>query len=87
MDRDTDLIGRRRTYIQHAEAGEDSYLACRGRWGHIQQAKIDGDMCPTGKHRTGHEPNRQRQMGTQQAEADGDLYPTGGDRWGHVLNR
>lgn len=82
------------TCTQQAEAGRDSYLI--GRSGqrlipntqrqmgtHIQQAKIDGDMYPTGRDRWG--SNRQRQMGacTQQVETDGDMYLTGRDRRGH----
>lgn len=87
------------TCTQQAEAGGDSYLIGRGgqklipdrqrQMGrHIQQAKIDGDMYPTGRDRRGHEPNTKgRQMGSKQAEAGGGLHPTGGDRWGHILNR
>lgn len=61
----------------------DSHLTCGGRWGPIQEAKIDGDMNPTGRDRRG--PNRQRQMGTysQQVETDGDTYSTGRNRRGH----
>lgn len=61
----------------------DSHLTGGGRWGPIEEAKIDGDMNPTGRDRWG--PNRQRQMGTysQQVETDGDTYSTGRNRRGH----
>lgn len=86
-----------RTHIQQAEAGEDSHLTDRGaqrlipnrrRWSEIHTNRWRQVWThPRGKDGWGHEPNRQRQMGTQQAETDGDVQPTGGDRWGHVLNR
>lgn len=85
------------TCTQHTEeAGRDSHPTGRSGQGltyhgeadggdTFQQAKIDGDMYPTGRDRWG--SNRQRQMGaciqqvetdgecTQQAETEGTRHP------------
>ena len=74
------------THTQQAEVDRDSPTRERQMGGDtFQQAKIDGDMYPTGRDRWG--SNRQRQMGaciqqvetdgecTQQAETEGTRHP------------